>query len=125
MATEDSYYEFRENGTVGFAIIVSNEFERGARNHRDGTKAEIKMLTEIFSKLRFETIIFGEVTSREFIDKMNDIRGDPILKNHDMIALAICSHGIPNEILFPIQETVNKNKVKLEGKIKITIFILK
>ena len=122
MATGEPY-KIREEGTVGFAIIVANKFEGVDKMVRDGTHAEIKMLTEIFTKLGFEPKIFGEVTSSELLDKMKDIKDDPILKSHDMIALAICSHGKPGRILFPTQEVIDKAKEQ-KGKSTKSFFVI-
>ena len=105
MASANSdFYTINETGTIGYAIIVANEFKNYPNLHRCGAEAEGKMLEEIFTKLGFETIIFGDVTKQDFLSKMGKIRNDKKLNEHCIIALAICSHGSNNIVQFRAEE---------------------
>ncbi|KAI6650389.1 hypothetical protein LOD99_5826 [Oopsacas minuta] len=96
----EEWYEIYETRPIGYGIIVANKFEN-TEHARNGTAAEIVLMTEIFTKLGFEPIIFGEVTKEEFIEKMRNIRNDEKLNKHNIIALAIFSHGYRGYIYFP------------------------
>ena len=105
---EDSGYrdEINDKKTIGYAIIVANIFANNPKLYRSGTEAEVKILKELFSKLGFEPIIFGEVTKHDFLSRMIQIGNNPITKKHDIIVLVICSHGFTDRILFPTQNMI-------------------
>ena len=109
-------YQIQDTNTIGYAIIVINKFEgKCGVDPRDGTEAETKILTEIFQKLGFETLNFGEVTAEYFLEKMSEIRNGEELQKHSMIALAICSHGLLDYVLFPTQEMLSQSAAPNQG----------
>ena len=111
-------YDINETEIVGYAIIFVNKFEHSVKlEPRCGAEDETKMLKEMFTKLGFQTIIFGEVTKERFLEIMREIRSDEELKKHSMIALAICSHGVFNNIMFPTQNMISPGSGKDQGKL--------
>ena len=99
----------------GIAFIINIEIFKNNKiyENRTGSKYDIDSLRCVSNILKYNTIVFENLTRKEFLHVLKEIRGRDH-SEYDSFICVIMSHGNENEVIFSDGKPLSKEKIVRE-----------